>query len=254
MITITDVSKSYNQETLAVDHINLEVRDGEIFGFLGPNGAGKTTTLKMLTGILEPTNGSININGFDIIKNPLEAKFQFGFVSDDPNVFLRLKGTEYLKFMADIYLVPSEQRQERILALAKEFEMEKALGDKIQSYSHGMRQKIVLMGALLHNPPVWILDEPMTGLDPQASFILKNMMRHHADAGKTVIFSTHVLEVAEKVCDRVAIIDNGKILFCGSIAELKNQQGDSSLETIFLKLVGAESEIQNAAEYSLEGK
>ena len=110
------------------------------------------------------------------------------------------------------------------------------------------------MGALLHNPPVWILDEPMTGLDPQASFILKNMMRHHADAGKTVIFSTHVLEVAEKVCDRVAIIDNGKILFCGSIAELKNQQGDSSLETIFLKLVGAESEIQNAAEYSLEGK
>lgn len=251
MITISNVSKSYNQETLAVDNISLEVRDGEIFGFLGPNGAGKTTTLKMMTGILEPTSGTININGFDIIKDPLEAKFQFGFVSDDPNVFLRLKGAEYLKFLADIYLVPGNLRQERITRLAKEFEMETALGDKIQSYSHGMRQKIVLMGALLHNPPVWILDEPMTGLDPQASFILKNMMRQHADAGKTVIFSTHVLEVAEKVCDRLAIIDKGKILFCGTIDELRAQQGDSSLESIFLKLVGAES---NSAEYSIEGK
>ncbi len=251
MITISNVSKSYNQETLAVDNISLEVRDGEIFGFLGPNGAGKTTTLKMMTGILEPTSGTININGFDIIKDPLEAKFQFGFVSDDPNVFLRLKGAEYLKFLADIYLVPGNLRQERITRLANEFEMETALGDKIQSYSHGMRQKIVLMGALLHNPPVWILDEPMTGLDPQASFILKNMMRQHADAGKTVIFSTHVLEVAEKVCDRLAIIDKGKILFCGTIDELRAQQGDSSLESIFLKLVGAET---NSAEYSIEGK
>lgn len=251
MITISNVSKSYNQETLAVDNISLEVRDGEIFGFLGQNGAGKTTTLKMMTGILEPTSGTININGFDIIKDPLEAKFQFGFVSDDPNVFLRLKGAEYLKFLADIYLVPGNLRQERITRLANEFEMETALGDKIQSYSHGMRQKIVLMGALLHNPPVWILDEPMTGLDPQASFILKNMMRQHADAGKTVIFSTHVLEVAEKVCDRLAIIDKGKILFCGTIDELRAQQGDSSLESIFLKLVGAET---NSAEYSIEGK
>lgn len=254
MIKITDISKSYNQETMAVDHINLDVRDGEIFGFLGPNGAGKTTTLKMMTGILEPTTGSISINGFDIGKNALEAKFQFGFVSDDPNIFLRLKGTEYLKFLAEIYLVPGELRQERITALAREFEMETALGDKIQSYSHGMRQKIVLMGALLHNPPVWILDEPMTGLDPQSSFILKKMMRNHADAGKTVIFSTHVLEVAEKLCDRVAIIDKGKILFCGTVAELKSQQGDRSLETIFLQLVGADNEATRAADFTMEGK
>ena len=256
MIKITDISKSYNQETMAVDHINLEVRDGEIFGFLGPNGAGKTTTLKMLTGILELTTGSISINGFDIGKNALEAKFQFGFVSDDPNIFLRLKGTEYLKFLAEIYMVPGELRQERISTLAREFEMESALGDKLQSYSHGMRQKIVLMGALLHNPPVWILDEPMTGLDPQSSFILKKMMRSHADAGKTVIFSTHVLEVAEKICDRVAIIDKGKILFCGTIAELKAQQGDRSLETIFLQLVGAENgeSASASADFSLEGK
>lgn len=252
MITLTDLSKSYNKETFAVDHINLEIKDGEIFGFLGPNGAGKTTVLKILTGILEPTSGTVNINGFDMAKNPLEAKFQFGFVSDDPNVFLRLKGAEYLKFMADIYLVPGETRKERIDFLAKEFSMEKALGDKIQSYSHGMRQKIVLMGALLHNPNVWILDEPMTGLDPQSSFVLKNMMRRHADAGKTVIFSTHVLEVAEKICDRVAIIDKGNILFCGTIAELKAQQGEGSLESIFLQLVGTEEQI--LSEYSsMEG-
>ncbi len=245
MITFKELSKSYNKETFAVDHINLEINNGEIFGFLGPNGAGKTTTLKLLTGILEPTSGSVTINGFDMTKNPLEAKFQFGFVSDDPNVFLRLKGAEYLKFLADIYLVPGKERQERIDYLAKEFAMEKALGDKIQSYSHGMRQKIVLMGALLHNPNVWILDEPMTGLDPQSSFVLKNMMRRHADAGKTVIFSTHVLEVAEKVCDRVAIIDKGKILFCGTINELKAEQGEGSLESIFLELVGTEEQYIN---------
>lgn len=252
MIALTDLSKSYNKEVFAVDHINLEIKDGEIFGFLGPNGAGKTTTLKMLTGILEPTSGSVNINGFDMAKNPLEAKFQYGFVSDDPNVFLRLTGAEYLKFMADIYLVPSGERKERIERLSSEFSMEKALGDKIQSYSHGMRQKIVLMGALIHNPNVWLLDEPMTGLDPQSAFILKNMMRHHADAGKTVIFSTHVLEVAEKVCDRVAIIAKGKLLFCGTIAELKAQQGEGSLESIFLELIGTEEQTL-AENASVEG-
>lgn len=254
MIQLSDLSKSYNKETLAVDHIDLLIEDGEIFGLLGPNGAGKTTTLKMLTGILEPTTGSVRVNGYDIIKEAMAAKMQFAFVSDDPNVFLRLKGSEYLKFMADIYQVPAELRQSRIASLAEEFGMASALGDKISSYSHGMRQKIVLIGALLHNPPVWILDEPMTGLDPQSAFILKRMMRKHADAGKTVLFSTHVLEVAEKVCDRVAIIDKGKILFCGSIEALREQQGDHSLESIFLQLVGAEADLQAAAALDLEGR
>jgi ABC-2 type transport system ATP-binding protein len=161
MITITNVNKTYDKKVKAVDNANLVIKSGEIFGFLGPNGAGKTTTIKMITGILLPDSGEITINNIDIAKNPLEAKRQFGFVPDDPNVFLRLKGIEYLKFMADIYGVDQNNRAERINYLAKTFEMDTALNDKIQSYSHGMRQKIVIMGALVHNPSVWILDEPM---------------------------------------------------------------------------------------------
>lgn len=237
MLQLKDLSKSYNKKDLAVDHINLDIKDGEIFGFLGPNGAGKTTTLKMITGILLPDTGSITINGFDTEKEDVAAKFSFGFVPDDPNVMLVMKGINYLKFMADIYDVPAKEISGRIQKLAQEFDMTTALGDKIQSYSHGMRQKIVLMGALIHEPPLWILDEPMTGLDPQSAFTLKTKMREHANSGKTVLFSTHVLEVAEKVCDRVAIINHGQILFAGSIAELKESRGDSSLEDIFLQLV-----------------
>ena len=173
MIEIINVSKSYTGDIKAVDNLNLTVNDGEIFGFLGPNGAGKTTTIKMITGILNPDEGSIKVNGFDITKRPLEAKRQFGFVPDNPNMFLRLKGIEYLNFMGDIYNVPSDIRKERIQSLSKKFGMFKALNNKIQSYSHGMRQKIVLIGVLLHDPYVWIMDEPMTGLDPKSSFILK---------------------------------------------------------------------------------
>ena len=243
MLKLTNVSKSYTKGTFAVDHIDLEVNAGEIFGLLGPNGAGKTTTLKLITGILEPTTGSIQVNGYDIATDALTAKMQFGFVSDDPNAFLRLKGHEYLTFMADIYRVAPEDRQTRITTLAKDLGMETALGDKIQSYSHGMRQKIVLMGALMHNPPIWILDEPMTGLDPQSAFVLKTMMRSHADAGKAVVFSTHVLEVAEKICDRIAIIDKGQILFCGELQALRAQRGDVSLEALFLQLTGADADL-----------
>ena len=241
MIELKNVSKTYAGSVLAVDQLDLTIQDGEIFGFLGPNGAGKTTTIKMITGILKPDQGQILINGKDIQQEPLEAKKLFGFVPDDPNTFLRLKGIEYLNFMADIYNVNTEIRQERIENLSQRFDMRSALHDQIQSYSHGMRQKIMVMGVLIHEPPVWILDEPMTGLDPRSSFVLKEMMREHADENKTVFFSTHVLEVAEKVCDRVAIINKGKILFCGNMEEMRKQfKSDESLEKMFLELTDNE--------------
>jgi len=238
LIEITGISKSYNRGTVkAVDGVNLTVQDGEIFGFLGPNGAGKTTLIKMITGILNADEGTIRINGRDIKKEPLEAKRQFGFVPDDPNIFGRLAGIEYLNFMADIYKVSPEIRAERVQELLKRFEMTSAAEDLIQSYSHGMKQKIVIIGALLHNPPVWILDEPMTGLDPRSSYDLKEMMREHADAGKTVFFSTHVLDVAEKICDRMAIINKGRVIFCGGMREIhEHARENQSLENLFLEL------------------
>lgn len=240
MITIHDVTKKFS-DFKAVDHIDLTIPDGGIIGFIGPNGAGKTTTIKMMTGILDIDEGSIELNGIDISKHPIEAKKQFGFVSDDPDVFLRLKGIEYLNFMADIYGVEGQDRKERINYLVKEFEMEKALNDKIISYSHGMRQKIVVMGVLICNPRIWILDEPMTGLDPKSSYKLKQMMKEHANKGNTVFFSTHVLEVAEKLCDKVAIINHGKILYFGTLEDLKSQYGDNdSLEEIFMKVTSDE--------------
>jgi ABC-2 type transport system ATP-binding protein len=237
MIELNEVSKTYNGTLKAVDRLNLTVRDGEIFGFLGPNGAGKTTTIKMITGIVPPDGGTIKINGIDIGRDPIAAKKQFGYVPDNPDVFLRLKGLEYLNFMADLYEVPKDARRERIDRLASRFEMSHALSDPIQSYSHGMRQKIMIMGVLVHDPSVWILDEPLTGLDPKSSFTLKEMMREQADGGKTVFFSTHVLEVAEKLCDRVAIIHRGSILFCGTFKEMQDRfQSDASLEKLFLEL------------------
>jgi len=238
VIEITSVSKSYNRGTVkAVDGVSLSIQDGEIFGFLGPNGAGKTTLIKMITGILNADEGSININGKDIRRDPLGAKMQFGFVPDDPNIFARLTGIEYLNFMADIYQVSSEIRLPRMQELLNRYEMANTVGDQIQSYSHGMKQKIVVIGALLHNPPVWILDEPMTGLDPRSSFDLKEMMREHADAGNTVFFSTHVLDVAEKICDRLAIINKGKVIFCGSMEEIRaHAKENQSLENLFLEL------------------
>jgi ABC-2 type transport system ATP-binding protein len=237
MIQINNVSKSYNGTTKAVDSLSLTIPEGIVFGFLGPNGAGKSTTIKMITGILDADSGDIKVNGVSIKDKPLEAKKQFGYVPDSPDMFLRLKGLEYLNFMADIYDVPKEARKQKIENLAKRFELTDALGDKIQSYSHGMRQKIVLMGALIHDPSVWILDEPLTGLDPKASHTLKEMMREHVSSGKTVFFSTHVLEVAEKICDKVAIISKGNILFNGSLDEMREHfKTNDSLENMFLEL------------------
>ncbi|AJG98333.1 3-dehydroquinate dehydratase [Clostridium beijerinckii] len=238
MINISNITKSYNGNYNAVSNLNLEIKDGEIYGLLGPNGAGKTTTIKMITGIISPTSGKIEINGIDISKEPVRAKEQFGYVPDSPDMFLRLSGMEYLNFMADVYGVSKEERLSRIREISKRFEMELALGDKIHSYSHGMRQKVVLMGVLIHKPKVWILDEPMTGLDPKSAFTLKEMMREHADEGNTVIFSTHVLEVAEKVCDKVAIINKGQLIFNGTLSNMRKEfKENESLEEMFLEMI-----------------
>ena len=241
MISFKNLSKTYSGNHLAVDDLSLDIKEGEIFGFLGPNGAGKTTTFKMLIGITPPTEGTIHVNGIDVLADPLRAKREFGYVPDNPDIYIRLKGIEYLNFMGDIFDVPPDLRKSRISSMAEDFDMVDALGDKIQSYSHGMRQKIVLMGALIHDPNAWILDEPMTGLDPKSSFLLKEKMRDHADKGNIVFFSTHVLDVAEKVCDRVGIINRGKLLYVGKVDGLRDQLGENtSLEHMFLELTSNE--------------
>ena len=237
MIEIKNVSKSYIKGKKSVDNLNLDIKDGEIFGFLGPNGAGKTTTIRMITGILDIDEGDILIDGMSIKTSPLEAKKKFGFVPDSPDMFLKLKGIEYLNFMADIYEISKEKRLKKIEEITKKFEIYDELNNQIQSYSHGMRQKIVICGALLSEPKNWILDEPMTGLDPKSSFDLKEMMKSHAKSGKTVFFSTHVLEVAEKLCDRVGIINNGKLVFVGTFEQLKERlKKRGTLEELFLEI------------------
>ena len=238
MIEIKNISKEYKKNKKVINDINLEIKDGEIFGFLGPNGAGKTTTIKMITGILEIDKGDILIDGKSIKKEPIEAKKQIGLVPDNPDVFLKLKGIEYLNFMADIYEVSTQDRVKRIKELSEKFEINNVLNNKIESYSHGMRQKLIIIGVLLHNPKNWILDEPMTGLDPKSSFELKNMMREHANQKNTVFFSTHILDVAERLCDRIDIIDKGKLLFVGTYEDLKKElKENKSLEELFMEIV-----------------
>lgn len=238
MINITNLSKSYNKgEIKAVDGLNLQVQPGEIFGFLGPNGAGKTTTIKMIVGLLKPDSGSITIKGVDNQKNPIECKKMISYVPDNHEVYERLTGLEYLNFIADVYDISKEARMERITKYIEMFELTNALNDAIQSYSHGMKQKIVLTGALITEPEVFILDEPMVGLDPKSAHLLKEIMREHCSKGKTVFFSTHILEVAERLCDRIGIIRNGKLIACGTMEELKSQSKDKqTLEKIFLEL------------------
>ena len=238
MIEIKNVSKSYKKGEKVVDNINLKINDGEIFGFIGLNGAGKTTTIKMITGILEIDEGNIFIDGKSIITSPIEAKKQMGLVPDSPDMFLKLKGIEYLNFIADCYNVSKEERIEKIEKFAKEFQIYDDLEDKIESYSHGMRQKIVIIGVLLHTPQNWILDEPITGLDPKSAYDLKKTMREYANSGKTVFFSTHILEIADELCDRIGIINKGKIIFVGTLKELKEKFGDKkTLEEIFLDII-----------------
>ena len=236
MISVQNYTKRYGDREV-VKNISFTAKDGAITGFIGHNGAGKSTTIKAITGVIRPTEGTITINGIDVVKDAQKAKYQFGYVSDSPDHFLRLTGIEYLNFMADVYDTPAEGRGEFIEDYAKRFGIYDDLNNRILSYSHGMRQKIMVLGALIHDPSVWILDEPLTGLDPQAAFELKKMMREHADKGRSVFFSTHVLEVAEKLCDEICIIKKGELLYTGTLDELKRMhKSQASLENIFLEL------------------
>ena len=238
MITFKKLSKEYVKGTRAVDSLDLEIKPGEIFGFLGPNGAGKSTTIKMMTGIWDPEEGYIILNGTSITKDAIEAQKSFGYVPDVPDMFLKLKGIEYLNFISDVYNVSEKERKEKIEKYTKQFGIYDNLGDMIQSYSHGMRQKLLVVAALIHSPKILILDEPMTGLDPKASHDLKEMMREYTKEGNTVFFSTHVLEVAEKLCDRIGIINKGKLIFVGTYEEMKEMfKENASLEDLFLNLI-----------------
>lgn len=238
MLKLENISKSYGSRGIkAVDRVNLQVRPGEIFGFLGPNGAGKTTTLKIIVGLLRADEGDIFINGLNIRENSLRVKKMISYVPDNHDVYERLTGIEYLNFMGDMYSVSKEDRARKIDKYLEIFELKGAVNDLIKSYSHGMKQKIVLIGALLNDPEIFILDEPLVGLDPKSAFKLKEIMRERCDAGKAVFFSTHVLEVAEKLCDKIAIISKGRIIACGTMEELRDQsQSKQSLENIFLEL------------------
>ena len=242
MIELSELTKVYNGTVKAVDDISLTVKPGEIFGFLGPNGAGKSTSIKMLAGILKPTSGSIKICGIDRMKDPIKAKMNIGYVPDEPLLMEKITGAEYINFIADVFDVPPKIRTERAQKLLEYFKLINAVKDPISTYSHGMRQKLSLVCALIHNPPVWILDEPIVGLDPESAFILKKMMVSHAKSGNTVFFSTHIMEVAEKICDRIAIISKGKILFIGTVQEIRKAKGEQSLEKIFLEVTDSESE------------
>ncbi len=242
MIQVEHVTKKFGKEFTAVNDLNFTINKGEIVGFVGQNGAGKTTTIKMLTGILKPTEGKVSIHGYDMQKEALKAKESLAYVADNPDMFLRLSGMEFIQLMADIYQVPEADRQPRIQALAERFEVQDVLGQPMSDYSHGMRQKMMVCAALIHNPPVWILDEPMTGLDPKAAYELKNMMREHAAEGNCVFFSTHVLEVAEQLCDRIIIIRKGEVVFNGTLDELRQAYPGKSLEMIFLEINGEAEE------------
>ena len=236
MIKIENITKTYNKTFVAVDNISFNVEPGTIVGFIGPNGAGKTTTLNMITGILKQDTGDIYINGINTLEDPIESKKQFGFVPDSPDSFLKLKGIEYLNFVANVYGIDQETKIQRIEYYTKLLDIEDALSDRIGSYSHGMRQKIMVIGTLIHDPNILILDEPLTGLDPKSSYNLKAIMKKRTEEGKSVLFSTHVLEVAEKLCDQIVIINKGTILYQGTLEALKAKHPDLSLEEIFLEV------------------
>ena len=239
MIELVGLVKRFGSHT-AVAGLDLKVEPGEIFGFLGPNGAGKTTTVKMITGLLKPTAGRVRVAGFDVAEQTLEAKRAMGLVPDEPFVYPKLTGTEYLRFVGELYGVPLADMSRRIPELLELFELAPWGGELVESYSHGMRQKLVLAGILLHDPKVLVLDEPMVGLDPKAGRLVKDIVRRLADRGTAIFMCTHVLEIAEKLCDRVGIMIGGKLIACGTTAELEAQskKSGSDLESIFLSLTG----------------
>ena len=232
MLKITHLTKKYGEKT-AVDDLSLEIKNGEIYGFIGHNGAGKTTTIKSVVGILGFEEGTIEIDGMSIKDNPIECKRKIAYIPDNPDLYDYMSAIKYLNFIADVFGVGEQERMDRIRKYADAFELTSDLAQPVNSFSHGMKQKLAIIAAWIHNPKLVIMDEPFVGLDPKASHILKQMMRELCDNGGAIFFSTHVLEVAEKLCDKVAIIKNGKLIKSGTMEDVK---GDSSLESVFLEL------------------
>lgn len=232
VLQLKDFTKSYDGQKPAVDHVSLEVEEGEIFGFIGHNGAGKSTTIKSIVGILSSHNGEIYIDGKTLWEAKKECQKKMAYIPDNPDLYEYMTGISYINFIADIYEVPTDVRTERIEKIADAFEIKEALGDLMSSYSHGMKQKVALISAFVHQPRLLVLDEPFVGLDPKASAVLKQEMRALCAQGSAIFFSTHVLEVAEKLCDKVAMIDHGHIVVSGSVEELTRE---ASLEEVFLE-------------------
>lgn len=243
LIETNGLSKRFGDKT-AVDQVSFDVYAGEIFGFLGPNGAGKTTTIKMIVGLLQATGGSVRVAGYDLAGQPLQAKAQTGYVPDQPNLYPKLTGRELLRFVGDLYGMEPASIAHRTEELMRLFELTAAMDDPIDSYSHGMKQKTALAAALLHDPKVLVLDEPTVGLDPKSARLIKDILRQIAGRGSAVFLSTHILEIAERMCDRIGIINHGKLIAVGTMDELRSLNGEqpaggaSSLEDIFLSLTG----------------
>ncbi|MGT2929327.1 ABC transporter ATP-binding protein [Streptococcus dentasini] len=241
MIEFQHISKVYGDKE-ALGDLNLTINNGEIFGLIGHNGAGKTTTISILTSIIEASYGDVLVDGQLLSANRDAIKRKIAYVPDSPDIFLNLSAKEYWHFLGKVYGLEYVQVEERIAELAQLFDLTEQQNDIIDSFSHGMRQKVIVIGALVVRPEIWILDEPLTGLDPQASFDLKEMMKKHATDGKTVLFSTHVLQVAEQLCDRIGILKQGKLIFVGTLDELKANHPDKNLETIYLEMAGRHTE------------
>ncbi|MEA5051663.1 MAG: ABC transporter ATP-binding protein [Oscillospiraceae bacterium] len=237
MLKIENYSKSYTKDKKAVDGLSLEVKAGDLFAFIGHNGAGKTTTIKSAVGILPFEEGRIEVDGIDITADPVGCKKRLAYIPDNPDLYETLTGMQYLNFVGDIYRIPAADRGERVSRYAQELELADVLNDPINSYSHGMKQKLAIIGALLHEPKLIVMDEPFVGLDPKAAFTVKGIMRDFCARGGAIFFSTHVLEVAEKLCNKIAIIKGGRLVACGSMEEVK---GQSSLEDVFMELIDHE--------------
>lgn len=240
-IELKNLTKKYGSLT-AVNNLNLEIEKGEIFGFLGPNGAGKTTTIKLLSGLLKPTSGTAKILGFDIQVNPIEAKSYIGLIPDEPNIYEKLTGREFLRFMGNIFKVENTVIIKKTAELLKIFDLQDRADELIQVYSHGMKQKIAIAGALIHSPKIIIFDEPTIGLDPKSARTIKDILKYRAESGDCIFMSTHILEIAERMCDRIGIINNGNLIAVGNMDELRHlsKSGKYNLEEIFLELTNAE--------------
>lgn len=241
MIKMQALTKRYQQK-VALNQLSLEIAPGQIFGFLGHNGAGKSTTLKSLVSIIQPTSGTIMVDGLDLAKNRQAVKEKISYVPDTPDIFLQLSAIEYWDLLAAAYHLSEDDVQQRRQQLVDLFNMGEHLDDTLASFSHGMRQKTILIGALLPDPDIWVLDEPLQGLDPQAAYDLKQLMRAHADKGKTVIFSTHNLDTAQQLCDELAILKRGELIYNGSVDQLLAEHGNRSLEDIYLEMAGRQED------------